>query len=601
MPVELAEPLLPAGGAPRSLLARLRSRCPENFSLVATAGTLFAIAATCWFLADALAEPPSPSPEAMENATLASACTDRESCLRIVDAYMENQPRQDFFGDPKVGLLQTFGPNSVGGGPCGDKLCKLVEPCPNFAQTPHCRYDVYDNALAAIYLAKRGKIDAARQILDAFITLLYPPHSIADITIDAKDGLPSNRSIALLAAGFTDAPTRAGMYAGAGVADGALDTGNNAWVGMAFAHFAAASGEACYADVARDILYALKFRASCDGKLGGFASRFKPYPHFYRSTEHNIDMFALSTMLGDKEAAKLAHQFVSGMYEAGKASGSYATGTADAEHCDNNVPDGPSAVDAQFWNLLAGADAERERKESSIGLALQSSDGDDASGSKSAGMGLWAEDIDRIGNAHGEGKGAKLQGVRFSTWGNGVQWENTASAAMASVRYLTLYGDEASPKGVDKLDVAARTDAARSSLRNLLSVYRCIPASVLGGNIAAWVKNDHASHYPGGSDTGIGWTYLRYPHAAATAWTGLLMLYQWDKSAKVDEDANPFAPPKRPIPPSGGGRYPAGASCFPGKPDSGAAGASCKANKGCQALDGNCCPNDGGDMLACCG
>ena len=38
------------------------------------------------------------------------------------------------------------------------------------------------------------------------------------------------------------------------------------------------------------------------------------------------------------------------------------------------------------------------------------------------------------------------------------------------------------------------------------------------------------SHYPGGSDTGIGWTYLRYPHAAATAWTGLLMLYQWDKS-----------------------------------------------------------------------
>ena len=297
MPVELAEPLLPAGGAPRSLLARLRSRCPENFSLVATAGTLFAIAATCWFLADALAEPPSPSPEAMENATLASACTDRESCLRIVDAYMENQPRQDFFGDPKVGLLQTFGPNSVGGGPCGDKLCKLVEPCPNFAQTPHCRYDVYDNALAAIYLAKRGKIDAARQILDAFITLLYPPHSIADITIDAKDGLPSNRSIALLAAGFTDAPTRAGMYAGAGVADGALDTGNNAWVGMAFAHFAAASGEACYADVARDILYALKFRASCDGKLGGFASRFKPYPHFYRSTEHNIDMFALSTML----------------------------------------------------------------------------------------------------------------------------------------------------------------------------------------------------------------------------------------------------------------------------------------------------------------
>ena len=49
----------------------------------------------------------------------------------------------------------------------------------------------------------------------------------------------------------------------------------------------------------------------------------------------------------------------------------------------------------------------------------------------------------RIGHAQGEGKGVKLQGVRFSTWGNGVQWENTASAAMASVKYLKLYGDEA--------------------------------------------------------------------------------------------------------------------------------------------------------------
>ena len=35
------------------------------------------------------------------------------------------------------------------------------------------------------------------------------------------------------------------MYEGMGVADGAVDTGNNAWVGMAFAHYAAATGDAC--------------------------------------------------------------------------------------------------------------------------------------------------------------------------------------------------------------------------------------------------------------------------------------------------------------------------------------------------------------------
>ena len=31
-----------------------------------------------------------------------------------------------------------------------------------------------------------------------------------------------------------------------------------------------------------------------------------------------------------------------------------------------------------------------------------------------------------------------LQGVRFTTWGNGVQWENTASAVMAMALYCAL-------------------------------------------------------------------------------------------------------------------------------------------------------------------
>ena len=266
------------------------------------------------------------------------------------------------------------------------------------------------------------------------------------------------------------------------MADGALDTGNNAWVGMAFAHYAAATGDGCYADVARDILFALKLRATCDGKLGGFASRFKPYPHFYRSTEHNIDMYALSTMLGDGDAAKNAHTFVKGMYSAGGVDGSYATGTGDAHHCDDEVPLAPSAVDAQFWNMLAGADMDAARKHESIGSALKTA-GD--AGSKQATVGLWQEDIDRIGNKDGVGIGNKMYGVRFSTWGHGIQWENTASAAMAMVRYLQLYKDDEKPL---ETDVADRVAGARDSLRTLLGVYGCVPASILGGNIAAWIK-----------------------------------------------------------------------------------------------------------------
>ena len=111
-------------------------------------------------------------------------------------------------------------------------------------------------------------------------------------------------------------------------------------------------------------------------------------------------------MLGDTASAALAHKFVSGMYAAGGVDGSYATGTGDAQHCDNQVPLAPSAVDAQFWNLLAGADANSTRKEASIDLALREAG---EPGSKTSTVGLWEEDIDRIGNADGGGKGAKLQ------------------------------------------------------------------------------------------------------------------------------------------------------------------------------------------------
>ena len=72
-----------------------------------------------------------------------------------------------------------------------------------------------------------------------------------------------------------------------------------------------------------------------------------------------------------------------------------------------------------------------------------------------------------------------------------------------------------------------------------------MPASVLGGNYATFVNisaerasfgggdiadlppiNSTQYPYPGGSHTGIGWTYLRYGHAASTAWAGLLLMFQ---------------------------------------------------------------------------
>ena len=131
--------------------------------------------------------------------------------------------------------------------------------------------------------------------------------------------------------------------------------------------------------------------------------------------------------------------------------------------------------------------------------------------------------------------------MRFTSWRNGAQWENSASAAMGLAHFGSLY-----PNASKELAavVTRRLNASRAALRGLLAAYGFVPASILGGNINAWIKNDHAAEYPGGSDTGIGWTYLRYPHVASSVWTGLLLLHQADDDETLDPHANPFAPPE---------------------------------------------------------
>ena len=600
------------GGAVVGAIGHRTNRCGACGVTACVLGLAAAVAFGGVAVFEAAARPTAPPPGAV--------CADRESCLQIVDSFLRRQPRQTFWDDG-VGLMQTFGPDSVSGGPCGDQMCKLVEPCPNYQQTPHCRYDVYDNALAAIYLSKRGKLDEARGLLDAFIKLLYPGWAVPGLEIG---GLPSNRSVTLLAASYTDAAAQAGAYQGTGVADGAVDTGNNAWVGLAFAHYAAASGDACYALVAHDILRALARSEGCSDSLGGFSSRLKPYPAYYRSTEHNTDMYALATILGDADAAARARRFVSGMYgqqtkgsEVKQRGDTYATGTGGAKACDATIPFAPVAADAQFWSLLAGADPQYDRKATALAFATAEPK-EDATGDASQ-LGLWTVDVDRIGNpSTGGGKGERREGVRFTSWGNGAQWENSASAAMGLAHFGSLYPNASKELGAV---VTRRLNASRAALRGLLAAYGFVPASILGGNINAWIKNDHAAEYPGGSDTGIGWTYLRYPHVASSVWTGLLLLHQADDDEKLDPHANPFAPPEGKIasaaeaatsqqcikpgkpgdsPPPGGGGGGGGGSTGGGGGGGGGGGAGCAAHPKCAGLAGDCCPTDTGINLGCC-
>jgi len=502
-----------------------------------------------------------------------------EKHLQIVDDYLANAPRQTFM-ENGAGLLQTFGPQSIGGGSCGDELCELDTPCPNYAQLPHCRFDVYDNALAAIYYTKRGKYPQAKKILNAFLYYLYPGYAAAH-----SYEVPSGEPLTMLAASYTDEETKAGRYEGHGVADGATDLGNNAYAGMAFARYAAATGDACYVTAAQDIMDVLSKQLGCYDEFGGYMGRLAPYPKFYRSIEHNIDMFAFANMLDMTAERDNARKFVQSMYDKDPTFRNvYVVGTHDAKKCDTEIGKEPICTDAQMWNVAAGADDNKARAKASFAFTLKPSI--KATGAWGEGkarlQGLFENNTDHVGYK-GKGIGQMYHGFRFTNWGNGIQWENAASAVIGMVKYRDEHGDDAG--------LTDKIVKVRNSLKRLLEVYRSVPSSVLGGNLKKYQKVQHWETYPGGSDTGMGWTYMRYPHLASTVWAGFALMQQAGEGLPVDSESNPYAPPHKAVPAAGPKQ------CIPHPTPS---SSDCSLHPRCAGLGGDCCPTPNGMNLGCC-
>mmetsp|Transcript_41530 Transcript_41530/g.57798 ORF Transcript_41530/g.57798 Transcript_41530/m.57798 type:complete len:146 (+) Transcript_41530:3-440(+) len=109
---------------------------------------------------------------------------------------------------------------------------------------------------------------------------------------------------------------------------------------------------------------------------------------------------------------------------------------------------------------------------------------------------------------------------------------------MALAHFLYRHSDGSDADFI--LQLKYRLNASRLSLRTLLQSYGAVPASVRGGNGQQYTLHDSYGPFPGGSDTGMGFSYLRMIHTASTAWTGLLMLYQTTEEDSVFEAANPM-------------------------------------------------------------
>jgi hypothetical protein len=157
------------------------------------------------------------------------------------------------------------------------------------------------------------------------------------------------------------------------IANAASHTGNVAWAGMALAQLSRATGAQSYRDAALALATFMQ-RNTYDtrGGIGGYTGGFDGNDHKieYKSTEHNIDIYAFLTMLdqltGDatrRAQANHALKLIAAMWDADK--GFFWIGTG-LDGASINKSD-PVPEDVQTWSFLATRSAQYQ---SSIGWAL---------------------------------------------------------------------------------------------------------------------------------------------------------------------------------------------------------------------------------------
>ena len=221
----------------------------------------------------------------------------------------------------------------------------------------------YDNALAAMAFISEGNQSDAEMIMDAFAYAVENDRFQPDRIRNAYSygdirALPGWQSGARLP-GWYDLENKEYYEDQYQVG---TNVGNTSFVAMALLQYYIHYGGEEYLDTAKTIMdwvlqncsdQSAGFTAGYDGWPEGDASHY--YVYTYKSTEHNIDAYAVFSELyaitSDeryREAAESARQFIVSMYDSEK--GYFYTGTGE----DGITPSKENVVlDAQVWTLLS--------------------------------------------------------------------------------------------------------------------------------------------------------------------------------------------------------------------------------------------------------
>lgn len=226
----------------------------------------------------------------------------------------------------------------------------------------------YDDALAALAFISEGMQAEAKSLLDAFIFAVQNDRYLPDRVRNAYaygDISPFP--------GWESGARLPGWYS---VDDGkyyedqyqvGTNVGNSSFVALALLQYYQQYGGQEYLSLAETIMgWVLD---NCTDDTPGFTAGYDGWPegdgsavytYTYKSTEHNIDAYAvfkeLYSLTGDeryREAYESARAFILSMYD--PAQGYFYTGTGD----DGVTPNQDNVVlDAQVWTLLSLGEAE---------------------------------------------------------------------------------------------------------------------------------------------------------------------------------------------------------------------------------------------------
>ncbi|MEN6425145.1 MAG: hypothetical protein ABFE13_07270 [Phycisphaerales bacterium] len=377
---------------------------------------------------------------------------------------------------------------------------------------------VYDNALTLLALLCRGgseDVERARLIADALVYAidhdrafedgrLRNAYQAGDLALPAG-WTPHGKEHTVRMPGWSD-PNGSGWLEDKGHVG--THTGNVAWAILSLLTYYERAGGSQYLDAARTLGTWIETRTKDTRGAGGYKGGYEGWettstnpagqtPLLWKSTEHNLDVYAAFTRLYDatgeiawQERAQHARQFVEAMWD--EAQQHFWTGTTEDGITLNkdHVP-----VDIQAWAVTVLG-----QYQSALG---------------------WCEQ-----NCHVEVDG--FTGFDFDDDKDGVWFEGTAQMALAY-----RIGDQA--------------DKSNDLLGQLREAQASGPNANGKGIIAA-------SH--DGVTTGFGWEYFSRLHVGATAWYafaemgynpfwnthvgGLLCDMSWDGIVSIIGDVPPF-------------------------------------------------------------